>query len=376
MATTKNIIVADSSAKFRTMVVGILQEDLQVFEAETSEQCFDLVENNKPDLIILDTQLTEMDGFETYKTLQASYPDLNFPVIFTSNDYAADERLIGYNLGCLDFLSKPIDAQDLRWKILLRLRLLDQRRELELKAKAAEQAAFSAMRANSELSIIIKFMEFASGIEEPASFIDCLLSTLNDFDLVGCIQLRLPDMVLNAGHGCDNQSVEAKMLAAAKDKGKVVGDRARVFFNNTYVSILIKNMPYLETALCGRLRDNLVVLVNAANTIVNTMALKQQFNLNSTADMSAILKQGKKELDTVIKLMHHHSEATTNTFRQMQWNLEEKLLALGLSEVQEKSIMSELEQSSILIEQSQAQADKIEETFNAVIKRFTEHLGQ
>lgn len=374
MALTKNIIIADSSTQFRAMVVGLLQEDLTVLEAETSEQCFDLVEKNEPDLIIIDTELMDLDGFETYKTLQASYPDRNYPVIFTSNDYAADERLVGYNLGCLDFLSKPIDAQDLRWKILLRLRLLDQRKELELKAKAAEQAAFSAMRANSELGIIIKFMEFASGIEEPASFVDCLLSTLNDFELVGCIQLRLPDQILNAGHGCDNQSVEAKMLSAAKDKGKVVGDRARVFFNNAYVSILVKNMPYLETELSGRLRDNLVVLVNAANTIVNAIALKQQVQQKNITNVSAILKQGKKELDTVIKLMHHHSEVTTNTFRQMQWNLEEKLLALGLSEVQEKSIMCELEQSSILIEQSQAQADKIEETFNAVINRFSEYL--
>ena len=57
-----------------------------------------------------------------------------------------------------------------------------------------------------------------------------------------------------------------------------------------------------------------------------------------------------------------------------QWNLEEKFLSLGLSSEQEQDIMKELEQSAVLIEQTQAQTHRIEETFNAVITRFTEQL--
>ncbi len=268
-----------------------------------------------------------------------------------------------------------METEDIKWKILLRLRLLEQKKQLENQAKIAEAAAFSAMRANSELGIIMQYMESAALLEHPEELANKLILTLKKFELEACVQFRLPAQVLYAGEKCKADSLEGRMLDTAKNKGKIVGNRARVFFNARYLSILVKNMPFQSPDVAGRLRDNLVVLINSTDALLKNIALKQEMAQAKQGNLNEVLAEGKRQLDQAIRMMHEHTEVTTNSFRQMQWSLEDKFLSLGLSEEQEQGILAELEKSCEMIEQTQAQALKIEQTFNAVIHKFTQQMS-
>ena len=89
----------------------------EIIGAESGKKCFELLEKNlKPDLILLDIMMPDMDGWEVFDKLRANQKYKNIPVIFLtarSDDLAA-------NAGAMiadDFIEKPVDIDELKTRI-------------------------------------------------------------------------------------------------------------------------------------------------------------------------------------------------------------------------------------------------------------------
>ena len=65
------------------------------------------MENNTPDLILLDINMPEMDGFEVLSMIQEKHSDKSIPVIFLTADNDADTENRCLERGALDFIAKP-----------------------------------------------------------------------------------------------------------------------------------------------------------------------------------------------------------------------------------------------------------------------------
>ena len=119
--------------------------DVSVIEADGGEKAVNLaVAENDIDLIILDVQMPEIDGFQTASMLKVRKKTRDIPVIFLTAAYKTDEfRQMGYDVGAADYLLKPIDDNLLLNKLTAYFRLIEKERALNvlLEGMVAERTA-------------------------------------------------------------------------------------------------------------------------------------------------------------------------------------------------------------------------------------------
>jgi CheY-like chemotaxis protein len=268
------ILIVDDMADNRLLLEALLSDSYQIQLAESGQKCLDMVSDDKPDLILLDLVMPEMDGFEVCEKLKADYNTQDIPIIFITSSTCDDEKLRAYELGADDFINKPFNHDELSAKISKVISGLVQINEAKELANAAQQAALIAMTNSSELGMIIKFMEAASESESFEELAQHLDEVTQNFGLVCCFHFEYDDSNLNIGNGCVDGSLEARMIAEARKVGGIIGHGKRMFFNQKHVSMLVKNMPIEDDDKCGRYKDNLAVLMSSANGIARTIGVE------------------------------------------------------------------------------------------------------
>ena len=86
---------------------AMLKEYYDVFPLASAGRLFEMLENIKPDLILLDIEMPEMNGCEAIKQLKADTATRDIPVIFLSARTDSGSELAGFNLGAIDYIFKP-----------------------------------------------------------------------------------------------------------------------------------------------------------------------------------------------------------------------------------------------------------------------------
>ncbi|HEV2765769.1 MAG TPA: response regulator [Pyrinomonadaceae bacterium] len=124
------VLVVDDYADTRRVVRWMLeQKGYRVLEAEDGRQAVDSARAERPDLILMDLTMPQVDGFEAARTIRASEGLAEVPIIaVTAHDMAAS-REGARAAGCDLFISKPIDFT--RLAVLIEKLLARQRQEIE-----------------------------------------------------------------------------------------------------------------------------------------------------------------------------------------------------------------------------------------------------
>jgi len=116
MAQKKILIVEDGEFN-RDLLIQLLGDQYQVVVAVDGEEGVRKAEQEKPDLILMDLGLPVLDGWEATERIKANNELKHIPVIaVTSHAMVGDERR-AREVGCDDYLSKPIDEEELLRKI-------------------------------------------------------------------------------------------------------------------------------------------------------------------------------------------------------------------------------------------------------------------
>ena len=108
------ILIVEDTLTIREEIHDILvMEGYTVFEAENGSIGFEIALKKYPDLIISDILMPKLNGFEMYKKLQNNKTTKLIPLIFLSAKAEKSDIRAGMNLGAEDYLTKPIDVEDL-----------------------------------------------------------------------------------------------------------------------------------------------------------------------------------------------------------------------------------------------------------------------
>ena len=158
----KLLIVDDHEHNLFTLRTLVQQHmDVEILEATSGRQALDIALSQPDiDLIILDIQMPEMDGFQTASMLKIRKRTRDIPIIFLTAAFKTEVfQQKGYEVGAADYLLKPIDDNQLINKISTYFRLIEKERELnrELEKKVAERTAELA-QANTHLENILNYM--------------------------------------------------------------------------------------------------------------------------------------------------------------------------------------------------------------------------
>ncbi len=117
------ILAVDDDLANLNIITEILSDDYDVKTAETGEEALAVVENIVPDLILLDIMMPGIDGYEVCKRLRSKEALVNTKILFLSAKEMLEERLLGYEVGGDDYITKPFDEEELLAKIRVFLRL-------------------------------------------------------------------------------------------------------------------------------------------------------------------------------------------------------------------------------------------------------------
>jgi adenylate cyclase len=129
-ASSRVLVVDDTPANIQTLTAILKEKGYQISVATNGRQALDAVKRIRPDLILLDVMMPEMDGFETCAQLKASeWHDI--PIIFLTAKTDTEDIVRGFELGAVDYVAKPFNAHELLARVNTHLSIDRLRRENE-----------------------------------------------------------------------------------------------------------------------------------------------------------------------------------------------------------------------------------------------------
>lgn len=131
MNPTFTLLIVDDEKQNRALLTELLQGEHRIILAKDGKQAMERAREHRPDLILLDVLMPEMDGYAVIRALKNDDQTRDIPVIFvTALDSAGDEEH-GLELGAVDYISKPFNPAIVRVRIRNHLQSVQQRRLLE-----------------------------------------------------------------------------------------------------------------------------------------------------------------------------------------------------------------------------------------------------
>ena len=115
--TANKILVIDDDSDILDFMIDLLQDEVSVSFASEGSKAIDLVKRHKPDLILLDVMMPDMDGFEVCKLLKADPETQHVPVVFLTSKKEEKDIVEGLGLGAVDYITKPFDPEIVSAKI-------------------------------------------------------------------------------------------------------------------------------------------------------------------------------------------------------------------------------------------------------------------
>jgi adenylate cyclase len=189
------LIVEDTPANIQTLTATLKERGYQISVATNGRQALDIVGKVRPDLILLDVMMPEMDGFETCRRLKASEQWRQIPVIFLTAKTDTADIVKGFELGAVDYVAKPFNAHELLARVNTHLTIDRLHRENErlllniLPAPIAERLksgdehiADKFAEVTVLFADIVEFTKLAASMAAP-SLVEWLNDLFTRFDL-------------------------------------------------------------------------------------------------------------------------------------------------------------------------------------------------
>lgn len=135
-----DIFLVDDNPNNLTLLYGILKNaQYQVRVANSGRRALDTIGAYPPELIMLDIQMPEMDGYQVCEQLKLAPETCDIPVIFISALDDVFDKVRAFHVGGVDYVTKPFQAEEVLVRVETQLNLFRMRRELERNQELLEQ---------------------------------------------------------------------------------------------------------------------------------------------------------------------------------------------------------------------------------------------
>ena len=154
----RKIILVDDNMANLTMGRNMLKPFYEVYPAPSGDKFFEITENVIPDLVLLDIEMPGMSGYEVIKKMKAQDRLKNIPVVFLTAKSDEESEIEGFDLGAVDYVSKPFSAPRLLKRIENHLLLKDYSDDLEAKVREKTREVYNLQ--NAVLTTVADMVEF------------------------------------------------------------------------------------------------------------------------------------------------------------------------------------------------------------------------
>lgn len=126
------LIVDDVNANLVVLTEMIRNAGYIARPVINARQAMNAIEALEPHLILLDISMPEMDGFEFCTLLKKDIKTRDIPIIFISALNSSEDKIRGFQLGAVDYISKPFEAEEVHLRINTHLKIYKMQQELEI----------------------------------------------------------------------------------------------------------------------------------------------------------------------------------------------------------------------------------------------------
>jgi putative two-component system response regulator len=141
----KTIFVVDDSDTNLSMAESALEDHYRVMTMPSAAKMFSLLEKIKPDMILLDIEMPQMDGFTALQKLKDSEFWSDIPVMFLTGRTDTEVEVRGFQMGAVDFLTKPFSAPVLLNRMKTHLNIDDIIRERTMQLSQMQTSIVSVL---------------------------------------------------------------------------------------------------------------------------------------------------------------------------------------------------------------------------------------
>ncbi len=127
----KQILIVDDVAADLESAVEVLKDSYDITARDSGKKAMALLQDMQPDLILLDVNMPDMNGYEVMEELKKDRKLNEIPVIFLTAQSDQESEIKGLKMGAMDFVRKPFEPEIMRSRIDKILRLTEQNRELQ-----------------------------------------------------------------------------------------------------------------------------------------------------------------------------------------------------------------------------------------------------
>lgn len=212
------VLIVDDNPVNIDLLVHTLQGTCRLGIAKDGAKALAYVDRHRPDMILLDVMMPGMNGFEVCERLKAQPANRDLPIIFITAVDAAGEKIRGFSLGAVDYITKPFLAEEVRARVQTHLALNAMRAQLAdqnaaLAQEVARQTAALQDMFQAAIEVMIQMAEirdpYTAGHQQRVARLACAIARQMGLsnDQIRCIELagilhdigkiRIPTAVIN-----------------------------------------------------------------------------------------------------------------------------------------------------------------------------------
>ena len=365
------ILCVDDEPVNLTIMEELLQDSYELSTVKSGESCLQQVEIQKPDLILLDVNMPEMDGLETCARLKADAETAEIPIIFVSALASPAELMAGYEAGGDDYITKPFSEEILQKKV--QIVLASQRRKQELK-KISDKAVEALMSDTDELGMVIEFLHRCRTVNTLDDLASNVFDCLREFELDS--SLLILDEPENRVWFSDDieRPMESQILVSLRVQDRVVRFGTRLAISSDHATILLRNLPSGQDKI-ERVREYLAILIEALESRIHTlqsaMLLEQRGQV-----LARVLQATRDNLGNIDDLHQLQKTRSGEIISALGGDIEKSITNLNLTKQQETALMKIIASTAAQIESVYDDELKIDDQFQAVIDDLSRDLEE
>ncbi|MBI3581483.1 MAG: PleD family two-component system response regulator [Nitrospinae bacterium] len=131
MIKKQSVLIVDDTPPNIWVLKEALKNDCDVLTAYSGREALDIAQSKQPDLILLDVMMPEMDGYAVCVALKSIQESKSIPVIFVTALGSEEDEAMGFEVGAVDYITKPFNISLVRARVKTHLVLKQYRDELE-----------------------------------------------------------------------------------------------------------------------------------------------------------------------------------------------------------------------------------------------------
>lgn len=340
--------VVDDDPTMRDILAIALGDHFDIQQAASGEETLEHLVRRPapgqatPSLVLLDIEMDMLDGYQTCQRLRKA--GLDIPVLFVSSHDTLEERLLAFDAGGDDFISKPFDPDVVLAKAQRAYARLEETRRIEAEKSLLQETTMRILHEVGETGVLLDFLRDALRVADYESLARKLLGTVSDYGIQCHVQIRHGEGALTLTPEGMPTALEESILNHAATLGTQFRLGKRLILNSEQVSLLVIDMPRDESEAL-RLTGYLEVLVESAQAMAETIDMRQE----SAARAEALMVGSLESYCTLTDLRLGYSQQQIDTrllLHEMIDEVEKSYVHLGLTDRQEAAVSETIRHSA------------------------------